>query len=133
MPPLNASDAPTSTGWMGWSVGVTSHSKYPDQAASFLNFLTGATARQIMLQHDNPPGTPGTVYNANTPPLIRTIGEDFTNLINKSALVPYMDVAYPQVDPYNLLANAQSMAAGQMSAQAFVQGAQKGWSQYHGY
>ena len=133
MPPQTAGATETSTGWMGWSVGVTSKSKYPDQAAAFLNFLTGTTARAIMLAHDNPPGTPGTVYGPSTNPLVRTIGEDYDQVTKLGTLVPYMDVAYPQVDPYNVLANAQSMAAGKMSAQDFVKSTQAGWSQYHGY
>ena len=133
MPPLTAGAAANSTGWMGWSVGVTAKSKYPAQAARFLNFLTGPTARAIMLKHDNPPGTPGTVYSPGTPPLVKTIGEQFTDLINKGTLVPYMDVAYPQVDPYNILANSQSLAAGKMSPQDYVNSAQTGWTTYHGY
>jgi hypothetical protein len=86
-----------------------------------------------MLKHDNPPGTPGTVYSPGTPPLVKTIGEQFTDLINKGTLVPYMDVAYPQVDPYNILANSQSLAAGKMSPQDYVNSAQTGWTKYHGY
>lgn len=133
MPPVNAGDQPTSTGWMGWSVGITSASDAPDQGAEFLDFLTGDEAREIMLKHYNPPGTPGTTYGAGTPPLVRTIGESFSQLIEAETLVPYMDVAYPQVDPFNLLANAQSMAAGEMSPSDFLQTTQHGWLEYHGY
>jgi hypothetical protein len=44
-----------------------------------------------------------------------------------------MDVAYPQAAPYDMLANAQAMAAGQMSVQDFLNQSQKGWTTYHGF
>src|SRR5262249_22782771 len=117
MPPVTAGAGPASTGWMGWTVGITAHSKNPAAAAAFLNFLTSVKARDIMLSHYNPPGTPGTKYGPTTNPVVRSIGVDFDGLVNKGTLVPYMDAAYPQAAPYDMSANAQAMAAGKMSVQ----------------
>jgi raffinose/stachyose/melibiose transport system substrate-binding protein len=133
LPPATAGAQPASTGWMGWSVGITAHSKHPAAAAGFLNFLTSSQARDIMLGHYNPPGTPGTTYGPTTNPVVRTIGTDYDEVANKGTLVPYMDVAYPQAAPYDMLANAQAMAAGQMSVQDFLNQSQKGWTTYHGF
>ena len=131
MPPLTKGEVPASSGWMGWAVGVTSKSKQPAAAASFVNFLTTTTARAIFLRHYNPPGTPGTL--ASSTPIVQAIATAFNSEVAKGTLVPYMDVAYPEADPYNQLANAQSMAAGQMTVAKFLDLTQKGWATYHGY
>jgi raffinose/stachyose/melibiose transport system substrate-binding protein len=133
MPPVKAGTVPPSTGWMGWSVGITAHSQHKAAAAAFLNFLTTPAARAIFMAHYNPPGTPGTIYTRKTNPLVRTIGVAFSNEVKDQTLVPYMDVAYPQAAPYNMLANAQSMAAGKMSVAQFLHLSQQGWASYHGY
>jgi raffinose/stachyose/melibiose transport system substrate-binding protein len=133
MPPLKAGAFPASTGWMGWSVGVTAKSKNPDAAAAFVNFLTTSAARAIFMKHSNPPGTPGTTYGPRVDPVVRTIGTAYNGEVRRSQLVPYMDVAYPQAAPYDMLANAQAMAAGKMSVADFLKASQKGWATYHGY
>jgi hypothetical protein len=84
------------------------------------------------MKHQNPPGTPGTVYGPRTEPVVRTIGVAFNGEVKRSQLVPYMDVAYPQAAPYDLLANSQAMAAGKMSVASYLQATQKGWLKYHG-
>ena len=131
MPPLKKGTLPASTGWMGWAVGVTAKSKQPAAAASFVNFLTTSAARAIFLRHYNPPGTPGTL--GSTTPIVQSVATAFNGEVAKGTLVPYMDVAYPEADPYNQLANAQSMAAGQMTVAKFLALTQKGWATYHGY
>jgi raffinose/stachyose/melibiose transport system substrate-binding protein len=133
MPPVKAGTLPASTGWMGWSVGVTAHSQHKTAAAQFVNFLTTPAARAIFMAHYNPPGTPGTMYTSKTSPIVRAIGVAFNNEVKHQTLVPYMDVGYPQAAPYNMLANAQSMAAGQMSVAQFLHLSQQGWATYHGH
>ena len=133
LPVSTAGAQPASTGWMGWSVGITAHSSHASAAAGFLNFLTTAAARDIMLSHYNPPGTPGTKYGPTTNPVVRTVGEAYDGLVGTGRLVPYMDVAYPQAAPYDILANAQAMAAGQMSVDDFLKKSQQGWATYHGF
>jgi raffinose/stachyose/melibiose transport system substrate-binding protein len=131
LPPSKTGSLPPSTGWMGWTVGVTAKSAHPDAAAAFVNFLTTPAARAIFLQHDNPPGTPGKL--ASSSPIVQDVAKAFDAEIGKGTLVPYMDVAYPEADPYNQLANAQAMAAGKMSVSQFLTLTQKGWAKYHGY
>ena len=133
MPPLTAGTLPASTGWMGWSVGITAHSQHKAAAAAFLNFLTTPQARAIFLAHYNPPGTPGTQYTVRTNPVVRSVGTAFSDEVKQGTLVPYMDVGYPEAAPYNMLANAQSMAAGRMSVKQFLDLSQQGWAMYHGY
>jgi raffinose/stachyose/melibiose transport system substrate-binding protein len=131
MPPLTAGAFPASTGWMGWSVGVTVKSQHHDAAAAFVNFMTSTSARTIFLQHDNPAGTPGP--EQATQPVLVTISNDYVKEIQGGTLVPYMDVSYPQAAPYDLLANSQAMAAGQMSPQAYLNATQAGWAAYHNF
>ena len=64
---------------------------------------------------------------------MQDVATAFNGEVAKGTLVPYMDVAYPEAAPYNQLANAQSMAAGQMSVAKFLALTQKGWATYHGY
>ena len=131
MPPLVKGTLPASTGWMGWTVGVTTKSKQPAAAAAFVNFLTTSAARAIFLKHYNPPGTPGKLSSSTA--IVQAVATAFDGEVGKGTLVPYMDVAYPEADPYNQLANAQAMAAGKMSVAQFLSLTQKGWATYHGY
>ena len=114
-------------------VGITTKSKEPAAAAKFLNFLTTNTARGIILKSDNPPATPGVTPGAVTNPILRTIVHNYSTLISQRQLVPYMDVAYPQAAPHDMLANVQAMAAGKMSASDFLKSSQEGWADFHGY
>ena len=79
------------------------------------------------------PGTPGTTYGPLVDPIVRAVGTAYNGEVRRATLVPYMDVAYPQAAPYDMLANAQSMAAGKMSVADFLKASQKGWATYHGY
>src|SRR5262249_57097396 len=83
LPPEKAGTVPTSTGWMGWGVGITTKSKEPAAAAKFLNFLTTNTARGIILKSDNPPATPGVTPGAVTNPILRTIVHNYSTLISQ--------------------------------------------------
>jgi raffinose/stachyose/melibiose transport system substrate-binding protein len=131
LPPETAGTFPASTGWMGWSVGVTAKSKHQDAAAAFMNFMTSPSARTIFLNHDNPAGTPGPEQTST--PVDLTVGNLFSKEVTGGTLVPYMDVAYPQAAPYDLLANSQAMAAGKMTPATYLTTTQKGWATYHGY
>jgi raffinose/stachyose/melibiose transport system substrate-binding protein len=133
LPAAKAGVMPASTGWMGWDVGITTKSKNQAAAASFLNFLTSNQARTIIMRYENPPGTPGVALGVVGNPVLKTIVDRYSTLISNGTLVPYMDVAYPQAAPHDMLANVQAMAAGKMSPSDFLKSSQEGWAAYHGY
>lgn len=133
LPADKAGVTPPSTGFMGWNVAITAKSKNPDAAATFLNFLTTKTARTIIMKHQNPPGAPGPAIGLGNNPVLRTIVESYAHELKTGHLVPYLDTGYPQVAPYDIIANVQSMAAGKMSPADFLKASQTGWARFHNF
>ena len=133
LPAAKAGVTPPSTGWMGWDVAITAKSKNPDAAATFLNFLTTSTARAIIMKHQNPPGAPGPAIGLGSNPVLRTIVDSYARVLANGNLVPYLDTGYAQVEPHDILANVQSMAAGKMSPADFLKSTQAGWAAFHNH
>lgn len=131
LPAVRAGVKPPSTGSMGWVVGITAKSKYPDAAAAFLNFLTTNAARTIIMKHQNPPGAPGPVIGVGNNPVLRTIVTEYSRLLNQGKLVTYLDTAYPGSGASDFYANVQSMASGKMSPAEFLKRMQAGWIAFH--
>jgi raffinose/stachyose/melibiose transport system substrate-binding protein len=131
LPAAKAGVTPPSTGSMGWDVAITAKSKNADTAATFLNFLTTKTARAIIMKHQNPPGAPGRAIGLGSNPVLRTIVDSYARVLGNGNLVPDLDTGYPQVEPHDILANVQSMAAGKMSPADFLKSTQAGWAAFH--
>jgi raffinose/stachyose/melibiose transport system substrate-binding protein len=131
--PLKAGTLPASTGWMGWELAISSKSKYPGLAAQFINLMTSESAQKICLSNGNPAGTPHPIAGVPVASAAASEANAYNAEVAAGTLVPYMDVAYPQAAPYNMLENSQAMAAGKITPLQFLQLSQTGWAKYHNY
>jgi raffinose/stachyose/melibiose transport system substrate-binding protein len=120
LPPQTAGAAPASTGWLGWAFAVSKASKHREAAIAFLDFMASPQARAITLRTGTLPAAPGNAAGVKAGSALASIVAAYSATITSGALVPYMDVAYLQVAPHDMDANAQSLAAGKMSPKAFL-------------
>jgi raffinose/stachyose/melibiose transport system substrate-binding protein len=131
MPSDKAGALAPSTGWVGWVFAVAKKSKHPAEAAGFLNFIASAEGRAITLKNKTLPARPGPAAGVPPRSVLATIIKLYTAQLAKSTLVPYLDVAYPQAAPHDILANSQKLAAGKMSPAEYVRNQQQAWVAFH--
>jgi raffinose/stachyose/melibiose transport system substrate-binding protein len=131
MPSDKAGALPPSTGWVGWVFAVAKNSKNQAAAAAFLNFMSSAEGRAITLKNKTLPARPGPAAGVAPGSVLATIIKLYTAQLAKGTLVPYLDVAYPQAAPHDILANSQKLAAGKMTPVEYVKNQQQAWVAFH--
>jgi raffinose/stachyose/melibiose transport system substrate-binding protein len=131
LPPDGAGGTSASSGWLGWVFTVAKNGKHKDVAADFVNFMASSQARGITLATGTLPAAPGDTSGVPAGSALSSIVSAYGATISGGDLVPYMDVAYPQAAPHDMLANAQSMAAGHMTPDAFLKNQQEAWDTYN--
>jgi raffinose/stachyose/melibiose transport system substrate-binding protein len=131
MPPDKAGTLPPSTGWVGWAFAVAKNSKNQAAAAAFLNFMASTRARTITLKNKTLPSRPGPATGVAPGSALATIIKLYSEQLAHGTLVPYLDVAYPQAAPHDILANSQKLAAGKMTPVQYVTNQQQAWVAFH--
>jgi raffinose/stachyose/melibiose transport system substrate-binding protein len=131
LPAEKAGQLPPSTGWVGWVFAVSKASKNQAAAAAFLNFVASAEGRAITLKNKTLPARPGPATGVAPGSSLATIIKLYSAQLARGTLVPYLDVAYPQAAPHDILANSQKLAAGKMSPAEYVKNQQQAWVAFH--
>jgi raffinose/stachyose/melibiose transport system substrate-binding protein len=131
MPPDTAGQLPPSTGWLGWIFAVAKASKNQAAAAAFVNFMVSPQGRAIILKNKTLPARPGPAGGVAPGSSLSAIIKDYAAEISKGTLVPYLDVAYPQAAPHDILANSQKLAAGKMTPASYLSTQQAAWVAFH--
>jgi raffinose/stachyose/melibiose transport system substrate-binding protein len=131
MPPASAGHAAPSTGWLGWIFAVAKASKNQAAAAAFLNFIASPEGRAITLKNKTLPARPGPATGVASGSSLAAINDAYLAQLTSGTLVPYLDVAYPQAAPHDILANSQKLAAGKLTPAAYLQSQQQAWVAFH--
>jgi raffinose/stachyose/melibiose transport system substrate-binding protein len=127
MPP-RAGRALSTLGGEGLPWAISSKSKNPDAAATYLNFLTRPQNAQVIVSSGQLPAMKGSV---RVPAGLDTdVFKAWTLANAKDAIVPYLDWATPTMYD-TITAEVQKLMAGRTSAAGFVGAIQSDYSKFH--
>jgi len=119
MPPLQSGAAPSALGGTSLPFAITSHSRHPQVAAAYLDFLTGRQAARVMSRTNNLAAVAGAEDVAAPDPLTGEVRAAWRRLIEDDGLVPYLDYTTPTA--YDTLTQQlASLLAGTETPRGFV-------------
>ena len=95
MPPLEQGAPPSALGGTSLPFAITAHSRHPEVAAAYLDFLTNRNAARIMARTDNLPAIAGAEDVAARDPLTGEVRVAWRRLIREDGLIPYLDYTTP--------------------------------------
>jgi raffinose/stachyose/melibiose transport system substrate-binding protein len=119
MPPLQSGAAPSALGGTSLPFAITSHSRHPQVAAAYLDFLTSREAARVMSRTNNLAAVAGAEDVAAPDPLTGEVRAAWRRLIEDDGLVPYLDYTTPTA--YDTLTqDLASLLAGTETPRDFV-------------
>jgi raffinose/stachyose/melibiose transport system substrate-binding protein len=119
MPPLQAGSPPIALGGTSLPFAITSHSRHPEVAAAYIDFLTSPTAATVMARTNNLPAVAGAEDVAAPDPLTADVRTAWRRLMRDDGLVPYLDYTTPTAID-TLSTHLAALLAGTETAQEFV-------------
>lgn len=128
LPPGETAGKPVATGGTGLPFAVTSKSAHPDAAAAYLDFITDQQAMSVLAKTGNLPIV-DTAQQQAPAGLGKDVFGAFGTVVDKDALVPYLDYATPTM--YDTITAAlQDLLAKKQSPQQFLETLQKDYSSF---
>lgn len=127
-PPVNAADAPATTGGTSLPFAVTSASKNPDAAAAYINFITSDEAMKVIAEKGNLPVLHATEL-APASGVGREVYAAYELVTTKGHLLPYLDYATPTFSD-TLGAALQDLIAAKKSPAEFGATLQKDYGDF---
>ncbi len=108
---------------------ISAKTKQPDLAAAYLDFITGPTAGQALVDTQQvPAATDGTAEPGD--PLGKAVKEGWDKLVEDGGLTLYPDWSSPTM-LQTMGQTFQELLAGRMSAQDVISRTQSDWDEYH--
>ena len=128
MPPGESGKA-VAIGSASLPMHISAKSKQPDLAAAYIDFITGPTAAQALVDTQQvPAATDGTAEPGD--PLGKEVQEGWDKLVEDGGLTLYPDWSSPTM-LQTMGQTFQEMLAGRMSPQDVVCRTQDDWEEYH--
>ena len=100
---------------------ITSASKNPDVAATYIDFITNANAAKVLVDTNNLPAMKGAPAPQGT--VNQEIAEGWAKLNDTDGVIPYLDYTTPTFYD-DITAAIQELLAGKDSPQKFTEGVQ---------
>jgi raffinose/stachyose/melibiose transport system substrate-binding protein len=126
--PPRAGRSLSTLGGEGLPWSISSKSKNPDAAATYLNFLTRSQNAQTIIGSGQLPAMKGAV---KVPAGVETdVYRAWTTANTRDAIVPYLDWATPTMYD-TITASIQKLMAGKSTPAAFVSEVQKDYAKFH--
>ena len=108
---------------------ISTKAKQPDLAAAYLDFITGPSAAQALVDTQQvPAATNGSAEPGD--PLGKEVKEGWDKLVKDGGLTLYPDWSSPTM-LQTMGQTFQEMLAGRMSPQDVISRTQKDWEEYH--
>jgi raffinose/stachyose/melibiose transport system substrate-binding protein len=128
MPPGESGKA-VAIGSASLPMHISAKAKEPDLAAAYLDFITGPTAGQALVDTQQvPAATDGTAEPGD--PLGKEVKEGWDKLVEDGGLTLYPDWSSPTM-LQTMGQTFQELLAGRMSAQDVISRTQSDWDEYH--
>jgi raffinose/stachyose/melibiose transport system substrate-binding protein len=131
MPRAEAGAGPVSAGGLADPWHISADTEHPDEAAAWIQFLTGERAAELLLENASLPA----IMPAGAEPE-GTLGQDAADgwaAIQSSddgGAVPFLDFPTPTMGD-TIFPALQSLMAGQLSPEDFVATVQQDWDGFH--
>lgn len=117
--PAGAS-APVTQGGEGLAWAITSKSAHPNAAAAYIDFISGRSSAQTMIDANSLPTVLPSGYKAQSGTLNASVYQQYASLTAGKSIVPYLDYTTPTF--YNTLTAAmQDLTALKSTPQQFTQ------------
>ncbi|MDR6971630.1 extracellular solute-binding protein [Leifsonia shinshuensis] len=124
--PAGAS-APVTQGGEGLAWAITSKSAHPNAAAAYIDFISGKSSAQTMIDANSLPTVLPADHKAQDGSLQASVYDQYTSLTAGKSIVPYLDYTTPTF--YNTLTAAmQDLTAQKSTPQQFTQTLQTDYS-----
>jgi raffinose/stachyose/melibiose transport system substrate-binding protein len=114
-------EKPVSLGGESLPFTITSESKNPDVAATYIDFITNANAAKVLVDTNNLPAMKGAPAPQGT--VNQEIAEGWAKLNDTDGVIPYLDYTTPTFYD-DITAAIQELLAGKDSPQKFTEGVQ---------
>jgi raffinose/stachyose/melibiose transport system substrate-binding protein len=125
----SGASAPATQGGEGLAWAVTSKSAHPNAAAAYIDFISGKSSAQTMIDADSLPTVLPTGYSASAGTLKASVYEQYASLTKGTSIVPYLDYTTPTF--YNTLTAAmQDLTALKSTPEQFTQTLQTDYSAF---
>lgn len=116
--PAGAS-APVTQGGEGLAWALTSKSAHPNAAAAYIDFITGKSSAQTMIDANSLPTVLPSGYSATAGTLNASVYDQYASLTEGKSIVPYLDYTTPTF--YNTLTAAmQDLTAVKTTPEQFA-------------
>jgi raffinose/stachyose/melibiose transport system substrate-binding protein len=127
MPPPDAGGSPVSLGGESLPFAITSKSKNPDVAASYIDFLTNAQAGAVLVDTNNLPAMKTDAQASSG--VSKDVAEAWKTLNEAQGLVPYIDYATPTFYD-DISGSVQKLMAFKEQPKAFTSGLQQDYTKF---
>jgi raffinose/stachyose/melibiose transport system substrate-binding protein len=115
IPPSEKGKPPLSVGGVGLGYGIRKTSKYPDAAAAYIDFMTNASAAQVMLGYGYLPAAAVDTSKLKDGLTLDTL-KAWNTISSANAVGHYLDWTMPDI-----AANLQELLGKQVTPEQFIQ------------
>jgi raffinose/stachyose/melibiose transport system substrate-binding protein len=120
-------EKPVALGGESLPFGITSASKNPDVAATYIDFITNANAAKVLVDTNNLPAMKGAPAPSGA--VDQQISEAWAKLQETDGLIPYLDYTTPTFYD-DISAAIQKLLAGKDSPEQFTSGVQESFDKW---
>lgn len=124
--PADAS-APVTQGGEGLAWAITSKSAHPNAAAAYIDFISGKSSAQTMIEANSLPTVLPADHKAEAGSLQASVYDQYTSLTAGKSIVPYLDYTTPTFYT-TLTAAMQDLTARKTTPEQFTQTLQTDYS-----
>jgi raffinose/stachyose/melibiose transport system substrate-binding protein len=129
MPPMQAGDAPASTGGAGFPLAISAGTDHPDAAAAYIDWMTNDRAADLLLPTGQIPLSIGQSVSVQDGTVLADVVDAAGAVSDANGMVPYLDWATPTF--YDTTTAAiQELMALRITPAEFTQRIQADYSEF---